>query len=169
MDCHVTQPEESTAQGSGADKLACEIGSGSHRGGVVINEPVANEELDAAGEGGAGKDDAMVEGDSVWTDGDIVSHILKFTGSGTFRFVAPINKTCWQSYKLVNKNCITTLRQAVTSVYRATICVAEGGLWDSRICFYAAEGGHLEVLKWARANGCDWDWRTCSNAAKGGK
>ena len=30
------------------------------------------------------------------------------------------------------------------------------------------EGCHLEVLKWARANGCPWDWRTCSEAAYGG-
>ena len=29
-------------------------------------------------------------------------------------------------------------------------------------------GGHLEVLKWARANGCPWDWWTCANAAAGG-
>ena len=32
----------------------------------------------------------------------------------------------------------------------------------------AAEGGHLEMLKWARENGCPWDEDTCANAAKGG-
>ena len=32
----------------------------------------------------------------------------------------------------------------------------------------AAEGGHLEVLQWARANGCPWDEWTCHNAAAGG-
>ena len=26
----------------------------------------------------------------------------------------------------------------------------------------AAKGGHLEVLKWARANGCPWDEWTCA-------
>jgi len=35
-------------------------------------------------------------------------------------------------------------------------------------CAYAAEGGHLEVLKWARENGCPWDKQTCAYAAKGG-
>jgi len=35
-------------------------------------------------------------------------------------------------------------------------------------CANAAEGGHLEVLKWARENGCPWDERTCANAAEGG-
>ena len=29
-------------------------------------------------------------------------------------------------------------------------------------------GGHLEVLKWARANGCPWDGDTCTYAAEGG-
>tara|TARA_B110000977_G_scaffold6923_1_gene9628 strand:- start:25726 stop:26136 length:411 start_codon:yes stop_codon:yes gene_type:complete len=29
-------------------------------------------------------------------------------------------------------------------------------------------GGHLEVLQWARANGCPWDEQTCAGAAQGG-
>ncbi|KAG5178057.1 hypothetical protein JKP88DRAFT_330616 [Tribonema minus] len=32
----------------------------------------------------------------------------------------------------------------------------------------AAEGGHLEILKWARADGCRWNEQTCSGAAKRG-
>ena len=36
------------------------------------------------------------------------------------------------------------------------------------ICEIAAEYGHLEVLKWARQNGCPWDEMTCSFAADGG-
>jgi hypothetical protein len=28
--------------------------------------------------------------------------------------------------------------------------------WDERKCTCAAEGGHLEVLKWAREHGCLW-------------
>ena len=35
-------------------------------------------------------------------------------------------------------------------------------------CEYAARGGHLKVLKWARDNGCPWDEWTCNNAAWGG-
>ena len=34
---------------------------------------------------------------------------------------------------------------------------ANGCPWDEGTCAYAAEGGHLEVLKWARENGCPWD------------
>jgi hypothetical protein len=31
-----------------------------------------------------------------------------------------------------------------------------------------AGGGHLHILKWARANGCPWNEVTCENAAQGG-
>jgi hypothetical protein len=33
----------------------------------------------------------------------------------------------------------------------------------------AAWKGHLEVLKWARANGCPWDAKTCETAAFNGR
>lgn len=45
---------------------------------------------------------------------------------------------------------------------------ANGCPWDENTCYRAAEGGHLEMLIWARANGCPWDERTCSSAANGG-
>jgi hypothetical protein len=32
----------------------------------------------------------------------------------------------------------------------------------------AAHGGHLEVLQWARANGCPWDETTCEAAVARG-
>ena len=34
--------------------------------------------------------------------------------------------------------------------------------WDSDTCACAAQNGHLEVLQWARNNGCDWDSDTCA-------
>ena len=40
--------------------------------------------------------------------------------------------------------------------------------WDEETCRYAAYGGHFEVLKWARANDCPWNEYTCAYAAKGG-
>jgi hypothetical protein len=35
-------------------------------------------------------------------------------------------------------------------------------------CTRAAEFGHLETLKWARANGCPWNEMTCTRAAEFG-
>jgi hypothetical protein len=35
-------------------------------------------------------------------------------------------------------------------------------------CAWAADGGHLEVLQWARANGAPWNKLTCAAAAGGG-
>jgi uncharacterized protein YabN with tetrapyrrole methylase and pyrophosphatase domain len=35
-------------------------------------------------------------------------------------------------------------------------------------CYFAAKGGHLEVLQWAHENGCPWDKDTCLHAVKNG-
>ena len=32
--------------------------------------------------------------------------------------------------------------------------------WDETTCSYAAQGGYLKILKWARENGCPWDEET---------
>ena len=34
---------------------------------------------------------------------------------------------------------------------------ANGCTWDEWTCSYAAESGRLAVLQWAHANGCPWD------------
>ena len=40
--------------------------------------------------------------------------------------------------------------------------------WGEITCAVAAKNGHLEVLPCARANGCPWDERTCAWAALNG-
>ena len=53
---------------------------------------------------------------------------------------------------------------------------ANGYLWNQEngykangyLCFAAAKGGHLEVLKWLRENGYPWDNFTCKAAAQQG-
>ena len=42
-------------------------------------------------------------------------------------------------------------------------------LWDEDTCRCAAHGGHLELVKWLRANGCPWGVRTSTSAARGGQ
>ena len=34
--------------------------------------------------------------------------------------------------------------------------------WDEDTCYAAAKGGHLECLKYLHENGCPWDERTCT-------
>jgi hypothetical protein len=34
---------------------------------------------------------------------------------------------------------------------------ANGCPWEESTCANAAKGGHLKVLQWARTNGCPWD------------
>eukprot|EP01047_Picozoa_sp_COSAG01_P008960 COSAG01_NODE_362_length_18130_cov_34.672307_3_plen_101_part_00 len=41
------------------------------------------------------------------------------------------------------------------------------GECDEATCFAVAEGGHLKVLQWAMANGCEWNADTCAGAAGG--
>jgi hypothetical protein len=45
---------------------------------------------------------------------------------------------------------------------------ANGCDWTHWTCDWAAKNGHLEVLQWARANGCDWSSDTCALAASNG-
>ncbi len=45
---------------------------------------------------------------------------------------------------------------------------SQGCPWDRWTCTYAAEGGHLEVLQWAHSQGCPWDVHTCAWAAQSG-
>jgi len=45
---------------------------------------------------------------------------------------------------------------------------ANGCRWDAWTCIYASQNNHLEVLKWARENGCAWTSWICKFAAKNG-
>ncbi|WZN60135.1 hypothetical protein HKI87_02g16630 [Chloropicon roscoffensis] len=40
--------------------------------------------------------------------------------------------------------------------------------WDLRVCYYAACNGDLEVLRWARSQGCPWDEGLTCDAARNG-
>ena len=41
----------------------------------------------------------------------------------------------------------------------------EGCPWDFNTCHLAAMLGRVEVLRWARENGCEWDAETRDRAA----
>ena len=45
---------------------------------------------------------------------------------------------------------------------------AHGYPWDKWTCAKVAENGHLEVLQWARAQGCPWDEGRCAYPAENG-
>ena len=38
---------------------------------------------------------------------------------------------------------------------------SQGCPWDAETSLHAANSGHLEVLKWARSQGCPWDKADC--------
>ena len=42
--------------------------------------------------------------------------------------------------------------------------------WNAMTCAWAAEGGYLEVLRWAREHECPWNfYATCQHAARAGQ
>jgi hypothetical protein len=43
----------------------------------------------------------------------------------------------------------------------------QGCPWDRKTCAWAAEGGHLEILKWLHKQGCPWNEDACAFAARG--
>ena len=45
---------------------------------------------------------------------------------------------------------------------------AQGCPWHEWTCEYAAKNGHLAVLQWARAHECPWNESTCTEAARNG-
>jgi len=54
-----------------------------------------------------------------------------------------------------------------TSVELLAWAKSNGCPWVARTCAIAARGGRLDVLQYARANYCPWDEWTCACAAKG--
>jgi hypothetical protein len=59
--------------------------------------------------------------------------------------------------------------KSVDSVERLEMARLLKGWAEPRdLCSWSAGNGHMEVLQWARANGCPWDWRTCATAAYNG-
>lgn len=108
--------------------------------------------------------------DDIMLPDDLVCSILKFVGPETYRYVGAINRTFRQCYKEIYGGATTTgYSKVVSSVGWASVFFQERGpLYKWILCTYAAKYGHLEVLQWARENGCGWNVYTCSHAAKNG-
>ena len=62
-------------------------------------------------------------------------------------------------------------RHGYLEVFEKYWSQAHNPLWprDQDTCGWAAFGGHLELVKWLRANGCRWGVRTSAYAARGGQ
>ena len=80
-----------------------------------------------------------------------VSHAMRDAVAATGREIPKLD-----SKTAVWKGCLSTLQHLQR----------KGRLEKKHLCAYAALGGHLEVLQWARANGCPWDSYTCHCAAE---
>ena len=61
-----------------------------------------------------------------------------------------------------------TLKVSIAPISARVHVLNDPRAWNWMTCAFAAGGGHLEVLMWAREQGCPWNELTCSYAAKGG-
>jgi hypothetical protein len=109
----------------------------------------------------------------VMTNNDILGSILGFVGAGNFRFLAVINKQFRETYLSVHGSPQTTLQAVVAwGPHAAEMWLKERGgrraWYPTMLCKEAAKQGNLEVLKWARQNGCGWNDLTCACAAGNG-
>ena len=79
-------------------------------------------------------------------------------------------KLCSVFGKKNNFNKIIDCSEIVKNGYLEVLVWARqnGCQWDWRTCAYAAFNGHLEILKWARQNGCEWNSWVCTYAAENG-
>ena len=80
---------------------------------------------------------------------DLVRMILSFVARSRVSFI-PARSVCRRFHNLLPPLSRETRQQA------------------REFCKHAALEGYLNLIKWARANGCPWDKQTCANAARGG-
>ena len=108
---------------------------------------------------------------------ELVNLIIELIGkesSSTIKVMPHINKTFYglvSRYASINKisrrlKCHEIASEGYLEVLK---WARENGCdWNSDTCSFAADNGHLEVLKWARENGCKWNFETCRCAALNG-
>ena len=81
-------------------------------------------------------------------------------------------KTGWSSdHKTVKRVLYVAARHGYLEVFEKYWSQGRNPHWprDKNTCGWAAFGGHLELVKWLRANGCPWGVRTSAYAARGGQ
>ena len=96
--------------------------------------------------------------------------ILSGTSKISIIVLARVNKLCYiLSCKRAIQNKIRRHLQCYEIAMEGSLEVlkwarSEGCPWDSYTCYWAAQNGHLEVLKWAESEGCPWTRETESLA-----
>ena len=68
----------------------------------------------------------------------------------------------------VRRYCLTYLDRDETMIFRKAAGIPVYIQFDIYFSYWAAKNGHLDVLKWARSEGCPWNSWTCTNAARNG-
>ncbi len=102
---------------------------------------------------------------------DILSYLSNFLHDEDTYIVRFVNKK-WNRYLPLRK----LNRQEHFATYTASKgyldlliwARSQGCPWNMWTCANAARNNHLEILKWARSKGCSWNKETCAEAAMNG-
>eukprot|EP00953_Heterococcus_sp_UTEX-ZZ885_P034627 17912-Heterococcus_DN1.PRE.2 len=118
--------------------------------------------------------DAVVETDA------LVKRVMEFVGPDQYLFAASINRSCRQMQLVLGfewaegsssrkAKLRTSFTAALASPARLQWAFSSGlKQKDGRTCSMAAYYNRLDILQWAREQGCPWDMRTCTWAARAG-
>eukprot|EP00611_Tribonema_gayanum_P013561 TRINITY_DN2453_c0_g2_i1.p1 TRINITY_DN2453_c0_g2~~TRINITY_DN2453_c0_g2_i1.p1 ORF type:complete len:162 (-),score=1.18 TRINITY_DN2453_c0_g2_i1:105-590(-) len=60
--------------------------------------------------------------------------------------------------------CAAAAERGCLDIHQLLPVRAQGCSWDGKVCAKALEEGHLELLQWARANGCPREGEVTSHA-----
>ena len=104
--------------------------------------------------------------DSLYNDN--IKYLLKFCDglSSTMLYFASQNfRQNIDRNKLISKYDLCEIASSAGHLNILKWARANNYSWDNMTCNSAAFNGHLEILKWAHTNGCEWDSMTCSKAA----
>ena len=97
---------------------------------------------------------------------DLRFNLLKHLDKGPYAFAAA--RVCHAFYECLQRPYLTSMAAMVCRVELLTWARQQGCPLMNSTCFYAARGGHLATLPWARAQGYAWNEGTCLQAAKAG-
>lgn len=98
---------------------------------------------------------------------DVVSYLAQFVNDQQYLFFASVCR-CWRDAWGRNRPKLTQAVTSDTSASQLSFSIRCGLGREPGLCAAIAILGRLDLLRWARSEGCRWNWLTCYNAAEGG-
>lgn len=99
---------------------------------------------------------------------ETIVHVLSFLDRNSLLVLGYVSRSFCSAVprNLTEETCEYFAKEGLVNLLK---WARENGCkWNSLVCVKAARAGHLEALKWAHENGCKWNSLVCVKAAAGG-